>query len=275
MTTLPATTPKSDFGFNTTIRPGFLVAIKTGVSGNVSYEKKNHTVEKLEGGAERAEWETERTIKDAAEQDAASKVRSKARNLIASICSTTDFGYLCPLIAKADLDKAIEDARKLCADFNATSTVTKIRFGAITGTIAQDDYAAVRAIRREVAELLTDMQQGLQALDIKTVREAAARAKQLGQMLTPDAQVRVELAIKAARDLATKIVAAGDQGAREIDRATIARLTETRTAFLDLDGPEGEIGTSFTPGRAVDLVPTEGGKVDAAGASPARAVELS
>lgn len=275
MTTLPATTPKDNFGFNTTIRPGFLVAIKTAVSGNVTYKKSDVEASKLDGGAEHAKWETERTIKNAAEQDAATKVRSKARNLIAGICSTTDFGYLCPLIAKADLDKAIEEARKLCNDFNNGSTVTKIRFGAITGTIAQDDYAAVRAIRREVAELLTDMQQGLQALDIKTVREAAARAKQLGQMLTPDAQVRVELAIKSARDLATKIVAAGDQGAREIDRATIARLTETRTAFLDLDEPTEQIGTSFTPGRAVDLVPTEGGKVEAAAGTPARVVELN
>lgn len=275
MTTLPATTASNNFGFNTTIRPGFLVAIKTAVSGNVTYDKREVEAEKIVDGVARAKWETERTIKDAAEQEAASKVRSKARSLIASICSVTDFGYLCPLIAKADLDKAIAEARTICDAFNASSTVTKIRFGAITGTIAQDDYAAVRAIRREVAELLTDMQQGLQALDVKTVREAAARAKQLGQMLTPDAQVRVELAIKAARDLATKINAAGDQGAAEIDRATIARLNETRTAFLDLDAPTEEIGTSFTPGRAVDLVPTEGSKVDAAGASPARAVELN
>lgn len=36
-------------------------------------------------------------------------------------------------------------------------------------------------------------------------RLLAERAKRLRQMLTPDAQARVKLAIKAARDLASKI----------------------------------------------------------------------
>lgn len=265
-------TTATTFDFNTTIRPGLLVAVKTGIKGNVSYKKTPTEVKALEGGGEIAEWDTERTIKDAKEQEAASKARSKARSLIAAVCSTTDFGYLCPLISKPELEKAIIAARKVCEDFNATSRVTKIRFNAVTGTIAQDDYQAVRALRREVSELLTDMKDGLENLDIATVREAAGRAKQLGQMLSPEAQVRLELAVKQARETAKKIVAAGEQGAAEIDRATIARLTECRTAFLDLDDA-GEIGTGFTEGRAIDLTPEEGVK-SAAPAPKARAIEI-
>src|SRR6185312_5825537 len=130
------------FTFNTTIRPGFLVGLKTSVKGNVSYKKSATETHKLEDGREVAEWDTERTIKDAAEQDAASKVRSKARSLIAGICSVTDFGYLCPIQGKPELDKAITEASKLCQEFNSTSKYTKVRFAAVCGTLAQDDYQA-------------------------------------------------------------------------------------------------------------------------------------
>lgn len=264
----------SSFSFNTTIRPGLLVAVKTSIKGNVSYKKSPTEVKRAEDGGEIAEWDTERTIKDAAEQEAASKTRSRARSLIAGVCSVTDFGFLCPLIARPDLDKAVAEASKLCADFNATSKVTKIRFGAVCGMIAQDDYQAVRALRREVTELLTDMTEGLKNLDVNTVREAAGRAKQLGQMLSAEAQVRLEMAIKQARDSAKKIVAAAEQGAAEIDKTTIARLTECRTAFLDIDDNGAtDVASPMTQGRAVDLT---GGDdtVKAAPASLARAVEM-
>lgn len=240
------------FTFDTTIRPGLLVAVKTSIKGNVSYKKSDTHVVTLEDGVEQAKWDTERRIKNAAEQEAATKVRSKARGFIASVCSTTDFGFLCPLNAKPELDKAIVEARKVCEAFNDTSTVTKIRFAAVTGTIAQDDYQAVRALRREVTELITDMKDGLENLDVSTVREAAKRAKQLGQMLSPEAQVRLELAIKAVRENITKIVAAGDTGAAEIDRRTIEALTEARTAFLDLDGAD-DIVQPAAEGRTVDM----------------------
>ena len=71
-------------------------------------------------------------------------------------------------------------------------------------------------------------------------------------MLAPEAEVRVELAIKQARESAKKIVEAGENGVAEIDRVTIARLTETRTAFLDLDGAD-EIAQPAAEGRALDL----------------------
>ena len=155
------------FSFNTTIRPGLLVAVKTSIKGNVTYKKSATHVETLPDGVEKAEWDTERRIKDAAEQEAATKARGRARNLIASVCSTTDFGYLCPISSKPELEKAIAEARKVCDEFNQTSKVTKLRFNAVTGTIAQDDYQAVRAIRREISELLTDMREGLENLDVE------------------------------------------------------------------------------------------------------------
>ena len=230
------------FSFNTTIRPGLLVAVKTSIKGNVSYKKTDTAVRTLEDGSEVAEWDTERRI----------KARSRARSLISGVCSVTDFGYLCPVASRPELDVAIAEARKVAEEFNRTSKFTKLRFEAVTGTIAQNDYQAVRAIRREVAELLTDMEEGLKNLDVGVAREAATRAKQLGQMLSAEAEVRVELAIKQVRESCKKIAAAGENGVAEIDRVTIARLTETRTAFLDMDEAQ-EVEAPTQQARTVDL----------------------
>lgn len=241
------------FTFETTIRPGLLVAVKTSIKGNVSYSKRDIAVETFEDGYEKARWETERSIKNAAEQEAATKARSKARSLISGVCSSTEFGFLCPIASRPELDKALAEARKVCDEFNATSTVTKLRFNAVTGTIAQDDYSAVRALRREIAELLTDMKDGLENLDAQGVRESATRLKQMGQMLSPEAEVRVELAIKQVRESCRKIAAAAKDGvAVEIDRLTIQRLSECRTAFLDLDGTD-EVAQPVQAAPALDL----------------------
>lgn len=269
--TTALSTSKTPFAFNQTIRPGLLVGIKTSVKGNVTYTKTPTEVEHLKDGGEKATWDTERHIKDVAEQEEATKIRGQARSLISSICSTTNFGYLCPLVAKPELMTKIDEAQKLCDEFNARSRVTKVRFGAVTGTIQQDDFQAVRMLRREVTELLTDMKEGLENLDVATVREAANRAKQLGQMLSPEAEVRLEMAIKKVRSTARKIAAAGEQGEAEIDRSTIRALTETRTMFLDLDDVK-EVETPLNTGRAVDL--TEDRKTASAAPVASRQMDL-
>ena len=96
------------------------------------------------------------------------------------------------------------------------------------------------------------MEEGLKNLDVGVAREAATRAKQLGQMLSAEAEVRVELAIKQVRESCKKIAAAGENGVAEIDRVTIARLTETRTAFLDMDEAQ-EVEAPTQQARTVDL----------------------
>lgn len=267
----------ASISFNTTIRPGLLVAVTGSIKGNVKYKKEDIQAEHVVDGEAKAEWNTKRTIKNPVEFKAAQEVMSKASYMIKSVCSRigTMPVYVCPNIAAPDLDKAVIEAKALCEAFNQTATVTKIRLGVVTGKVAQDDVQAVRAIRREVSELLNDMKEGIESLDVATVREAASRAKQLGQMLAPEAEARVRVAIEQARALATRINKAGEQGAAEIDARTIAVLTEARTAFLDLDDVE-EIGQGFVAGRAVDLTPNSD-KVSAAPAAPAtsaRAMDL-
>lgn len=239
----------------TTLRPGLLVAVSTSIKGNVSYRKRELEAEQIDiEGTLKAKWETEKTIKDAAEHDAASKVRNRARNLIGSVCAATAFGFLCPESAAGELNKAISDARDLCAEFNAKANLSRVSFYVITGRVAPDDVEAVKAINSEVRQLLADMTAGVEKLDVKVIRDAADKAKQIGSMLSPDAQARITVAIEAARATAKKIKAAGETAAQEVDRRTLLALTEARTAFLDLeDGVE--LATPTTAARAVDFAP--------------------
>lgn len=260
--------------FQTTLRPGLLVALKTSIGGNVKYAKLQLEAGRiLDSGEHKSKWETERTILDPKEQEAATKARTKARGFIAAVCSTTAFGYLCPETAKAELDEAVAKARKVAEDFNESATVTRLWINVISGRIAPDDIEAVKAINGEVRELLAEMTAGVEKLDVKAIRDAAARAKQIGQMLSPDAQARITIAIEAARSTAKAIVAAGEQAAVEIDRRTIRTLTEARTAFLDLDDA-AEIATPKSAGRAVEFTPGSGTGAVKAAAAPAPQLDL-
>lgn len=239
----------------TTLRPGLLVSLKTGVTGNVSYKRADIEPDHLtEAGTKQAKWETERTIDDPDEFEKAHATRSKCRGGIYKVCTQSTFGLLCPEDKKDDLDKAVEAAQILAAEFNATATITRVSVFVIVGRIAADDVQAVRAINSEVRQLLTDMEQGLRNLDVKAVRDAANKALQIGRMLSPSAADRIRGAVDAARETARRIVKAGEEAAQEVDRNTIRKITSSRTAFLDLE--EGaEMQVPQAQQRAVDLEP--------------------
>lgn len=239
-----------------TIRPGLLVSLKTTLTGNVQYQRADIEPDHIiESGERRARWETERVIEDPAEHEAAVTMRGKCRNLIRSLCSVSSFGLLCPESRAEELGKAVEEAQRFAAEFNRAAKLTRISVYVIAGRIAPDDVEAVRAINSEIRDLMTDMETGLRNLDVKTVREAAAKARGIGQMLSSDARARVQTAIDAARSAARKIVKAGEAAAAEIDHQAIRSLAEARTAFLDLDEADNIVAPTAT-GRAIDLSPT-------------------
>lgn len=243
----------------TTLRPGLLVSVKTSITGNVKYITKDLEVDHLTPEGEKlARWETERTIKDPAEHERATAARSLARSKVQSVCAQSAFGLLCPEVLQDKLDAAVTEARAITDAFNSTATLTRLNFYVIAGRISPDDVEAVRAINSEVTELMARMAEGLSNLDVKTVRDATNRAKSLGSMLSDDAKGRVQGAIDIARKAARDIVTAGETGAAEIDRAAIARISEARTAFLDLDeqAPIGEVkhvatALDFEPDTAI------------------------
>lgn len=239
-----------------TLRPGLLVSLKTSVTGNVQYNRKD-LADELDGKMSVAKWETERTITDAEEHERATKARNKAASLVRAVCAKSAFGLLCPENAAENLDAAIAAAHKVTEAFNETAKLSRVRIYVIAGRVAADDVEAMKAINSEVKDLMDAMAQGIENIDVKKVREAAAKAKNVGQMLTPDMQARVQIAIETARASARKIVKAGEQAAQEIDKVSIRKITEQRTAFLDMD-EQHEIAAPKQEARALDFEePTE------------------
>src|SRR5262249_33643477 len=157
-----------------------------------------------------------RKISDPKEHEDAVKTRANARNLISAVCAQSAFGLLCPEEKIEALEGAIQEARRFAEAFNATARLTRISIYIITGRIAADDVEGVRGFNSEMLVLMSLMENGLRTLNVKTVRDAANRARSVGQMLSPQAQERVKAAIEAARAAARKIVQAGEDGAHEI-----------------------------------------------------------
>lgn len=237
-----------------TLRPGLLVAMSTGIRGNITYR-----TEEIEGrhiaatGEQRARWETTRVIHDPAEHEAAIKLRTKARGLILAVCANSAFGLLCPESRADALIEATQQARNLVEEFNAQATLTRMSFNVIFGRIAQDDVEAVKAISAELRNLMEDMQDGLKTLDVKAVRDACNKAKGVGEMLSDDAKGRLDVAISAARKSARAMVKAGEVAAMEIDRRAIAQIDMARTSFLDIDMDTINVSVPKMSGRAIDL----------------------
>jgi hypothetical protein len=245
-----------------TLRPGLIVALRTSMSGNVNYRKQDIERDHLIGDATRfAKWETERTISDADEYERAVKVRSEATYTVAKVCASTAFGYLCPEENASKLGDAIAAARALIDGFNSTAKITRVTLNVITGRVAPDDVEAVRAIREELAGLMSDMEAGVTALSPSKIRDAAARAKQLSSMLTEQSKQDVESAVEAARSAATKInkaVKAGEQAALVMDQEVLKTLQGARTSFLDLDTTAETVHAPVAPARALELTPEAG-----------------
>ncbi len=250
-----------------TLRPGYLVALSTRVSGNTSYIKTEIEPDhRTETGALQGRWETERTISDPEEHELAVKTRGRCRTIVTSVCAQSDFGLLCPASSFERLGNAVEEARALAADFNRNARLTKIEVFVITGRVADNDVEAVKSINAEVTSLLDKMERGLQTLDVQAIRDAANRARNLGSMLSPDASERVKTAIATARSAARRIVKAAEEGVAEVDQAAIRKIADSRTAFLDLEDG-AEMVAPEVEGRAIDLVPEA--QEEAAHAAPA------
>lgn len=236
-----------------TLRPGLLVSLKTSMQGNVRYTTREIEADHLEeDGARKAIWETNRVIEHPREHEEGTQARAKARSLIAGVCSPSSFGLLCPASDGDKLSAAIEAAREVADAFNRRANITRVLVYVIVGRVASDDVEAVRAINSEVRDLMTAMETGLKALDVKVVREAANKARALSAMLSPLAAERAQVAIETARSAARRIVKAGETAALEIDEATLRRIRESRTAFLDLDDG-AEVQEPTIAGRALDF----------------------
>lgn len=238
-----------------TIRPGLLVSVHARQSGNRSYQKRDiERAHVTESGTERSAWETTKIVFDPAEAKTASQVANRARYLITRLCADTAHGPLCPLNRRDELKQAVAEARALVAEFNEKAVFSRVEINVICGEVVADDVEAARALFSETEKFMAQMQEGLQALDVKKVRAAAAKLLDIGQMLSPEANADVAAAVNTARAAARKIVAAGEQAAIEIDQQAIAKIGVARSSFLDFGMSDNEVVIEHERfGRALDF----------------------
>lgn len=237
----------------TTLVPGHLVSLKTSIKGNVRYAKRTIKPDtQAEDGSRSASWETDRFIADAKEHKLSAETRAKARNMVANVCIQTAFGLLCPETKVVKLQEALNEADQIVREFNKAARLSRIEFNVITGRIEPNDAKAIKGINSEVRDLLDLMQDGIAKLDAKKVRDAATRARLVGQMLSPQAYAKVSTAIDAARAKAREIVKAGELAAKEVNTENLRAIAVARTAFLDMDAA-GEVAAPTEHGRAVEF----------------------
>lgn len=236
------------------IRPGILVALRTTVSGGVHYERVD-----IEDKRNVKRWETTRIMSDPTEHERAVKVRSKARTLIVRVCAQTNFGLLCRAEQEDELADAIEEARRLVDEFNATACYTSIRISVLKGRVAETDTEAVRAIVGEISSLIDRMREGIEKADVATIRDAANRARATASMLDDSQQSKIENAIAAARKAAREIVKRVEKGGEKIvkvvEQLDTGAITAARMSFLDLDSKaaDAQRAPSIEKQRFADL----------------------
>lgn len=233
------TTTKSS---TTSIRPGLMISLSTRVEGGVSYQRENLDAPETAPatkGATIEKWNTTKIVEDPAEHERAGKVIGKARGLISSVCARTAFGLLCPEEREAEVDAAIVEARKLVAEYNASATFTHCRIYALKGRIANTEEESARAIGEEVATLIAAMNAGIDKLNPEAIRDAAAKAKQLQEMLGPDqadaVKGAIEQARKAARAITKRVINEGEAAAIVLKDLARGSLEKARIAFLDFE----------------------------------------
>ncbi len=240
------------------LKPGLLVSLKTSVRGGVTYRRVDLDADKEEN-REVTEWKTTRVIDDVEVNKRATKVRSKARSLITSACTSSAFGLLCRPDKEKALDEAELEANALAKQFNESTSNVRVSIYVMRGRIAESDEVAARAISSEVRDMIDAMEAGIKKADPDAIRAAAVKARKLGQMLDPGSQDKIKAAIEEARSAASaigrRIDKAGEDAAKVIQELSRAKLDEARFAFLDLDeaaaAPEG--ASACAPARELDL----------------------
>jgi hypothetical protein len=230
------------------------VSLKTTVKGGIRYYRTDledeEVAEETEGIAasiagnleEVTRWKTTRVIDDVAERERAMTARNEGARLVRGICSETGLGLLCPVSREDELNEAIKRARQIATEFNETAATNRLSIYALKGRIAETDEEATRALTAEVRGLLEQMDGGIRDLDVKKIRDAASKARAMGQMLDVSQQERVGDAItaarKAAREITKRVTKAGEDGGVVLRDLYVKPIDNARFAFIDSDEDE-------------------------------------
>ena len=220
-----------------TIKPGFLISIKTTCNGGVQYQRMDIDTKGDGNGREITEWQTTRVIEDKDEHQRSVLVRAKCSNMLRLACISTPFGYICPESKMDSFMEIYEDAQRRALEFNASASYTRITVNMMRGRIATDDDAAIKSMMSEMETLAQTMTSAIARGDVKAIRDAATMAKQMGGMLDETAQEKVtkavEAARKAARDIVKRVEKKGEKLEQVIGEQNVSPIDQMRVAFLD------------------------------------------
>lgn len=219
------------------IKPGLLVSVKTRQHGGVSYTKRDIEAPRVtESGAQVSRWETDKFVFDPDETERAQQVANRARYLVTRNCVKTEMQQLlCPNDRRQELRDAVAEARALVAEFNASASFTEIQIDVWVGEIVDNGVDAAQQIFASQQAFLNEMIEGLKELDPKKVRAAINKSRDLGQMMTGQANEMLTEATRVAEAARQRIIAAGENAIVAIDLEAITKIGSVRNSFLDFD----------------------------------------
>ena len=227
------------------IKPGLLVSVKTRQHGGVSYTKRDIEAPRVtESGAQVSRWETDKFVYDPDETERAQQVANRARYLVTRHCVKTEMQQLlCPNDRRQELRDAVAEARALVAEFNQTASFTEIQIDVWVGEIVDNGVDAAQQIFASQQAFLNEMIDGLKEMDPKKVRAAINKSRDLGQMMSGQANEMLIEATRVAETARQRIVAAGEKAIVAIDLEAISKIGSVRNSFLDFDYASGAVET--------------------------------
>lgn len=240
------------------IKPGLLVSVKTRQHGGVSYTKRDIEAPRVtESGAQVSRWETDKFVYDPDETERAQQVANRARYLVTRHCVKTEMQQLlCPNDRRGELRAAIAEARELVAEFNAGASFTEIQIDVWVGEIVDNGVDAAQQIFASQQAFMNEMIEGLKEMDPKKVRAAINKSRDLGQMMSGQANQMVIEATRVAEAARQRIISAGEKAIVALDFEAIAKIGSVRNSFLDFDYAADEPGVAPsipTPIRRPDV----------------------
>lgn len=219
------------------IKPGLLVSVKTRQHGGVSYTKRDIEAPRVtESGAQVSRWETDKFVYDPDETERAQQVANRARYLVTRHCVKTEMQQLlCPNDRREELRDAIAEARQLVAEFNVSSSFTEIQIDVWVGEIVDNGVDAAQQIFASQQSFLSEMIDGLKEMDPKKVRAAINKSRDLGQMMSGQANEMLIEATRVAETARQRIISAGEKAIVALDLEAISKIGSVRNSFLDFD----------------------------------------
>ena len=174
------------------IEPCILVTERLTIDRAVSYERHDKNVTTYADGSEDATWETQRHFRSKEEAKLADQVYANARYKIRSKCLFTEIGYVCPETKKAELEKAIKEARVMVNDANKDFIHCKIVFRVVCTPLLPDNTDATKIVMESLDKVREDVREAVASFDFKKVRNVLSSTRELAGVLG-NREHRVEL----------------------------------------------------------------------------------